>query len=617
MRPDELTRILESELLPLVEKPGRYIGGELNRVVKDHAGLEVTLALAFPDVYEVGMSHLGFKILYEIVNRLDWACAERAYAPWPDMEERMRERGVPLYSLETFTPLGDFDVVGFSLQYELCATNVLRMLDVAGIARTSEERLERGGPLVIGGGPCAFSCEPVAAYFDAVVLGDGEEAIVEVLGAVRAWKRSHDVRGDPEARRGLLRWLAANVAGVYVPQFYHVTYTAEGGVAAIERDYDDVPLPVERAVVRDLDTAPYPTAPVVPLVSAVHDRAVLEVMRGCTQGCRFCQAGMIYRPVRERRLETLMGQARKTLRQTGFDDISLSSLSTGDYSRIGELVTALADELRADATSISLPSLRIDTYSVNLAEQVARIKRTGITFAPETGTERLRAVINKPVRDSELLEAATEAYRRGWNVIKLYFMLGLPTETDEDIEAIAALIEKVSGTRAGHGARRGAVNVAVSCFVPKAHTPFQWLGFRPLAEFEAKIGALRGRVRSRAIKLRFHDPYRSYIEAVFSRGDRRLAPVVAEAVRLGARFDDWSEHFSFERWLAAFDATGVDPAAYAYREFAADAVLPWEHLSPRVDKAFLLAELERARAGELTGDCREVGCRLCGPICDG
>jgi radical SAM superfamily enzyme YgiQ (UPF0313 family) len=315
-------------------------------------------------------------------------------------------------------------------------------------------------------------------------------------------------------------------------------------------------------------------------------------------------------------METLMAQARKTLRQTGFDELSLSSLSTGDYSRIGELVTALADELRADATSISLPSLRVDTYSVHLAEQVARIKRTGITFAPETGTERLRAVINKPVRDSELLEAATEAYRRGWNVIKLYFMLGLPTETDEDVEAIAALIGKVSAARRAFDGRRGAVNVAVSCFVPKAHTPFQWLGYRPLAEFEAKIGALRRRVRSRAIKLRFHDPNRSYLEAVFSRGDRRLAPVVAEAVRLGARFDDWSEHFSFERWRAAFDATGVDPDSYAYREFAPDAVLPWQHLSPRVDKAFLLAELERARAGELTGDCREVGCRLCGPICD-
>ncbi len=616
MRPEEIVAALESELLPLVQKPGRYIGGELNRVVKDHAELDVTLALAFPDVYEVGMSHIGFKILYEVVNRLDWACAERVYAPWPDMADRMRERELPLYSLETFTPLRDFNVVGFSLQYELCATNVLRMLDLAGIARTSDERLERGGPLVIAGGPCAFSCEPLAPYFDAVVLGDGEAAIVEILEALRQAKRSQDVLGNPEARRAFLRRIATSVVGVYVPQFYHVTYDEAGGVAAIERDYDDIPLPVERAVVRDLDAAPYPTAPVVPLINVVHDRAVLEVMRGCTQGCRFCQAGMVYRPVRERRMETLLGQARNTLGATGFEEISLSSLSTGDYSQIRELVTALADELKDNATSIALPSLRVDTYSVELAEQVARIKRTGITFAPETGSERLRAVINKPVRDNELLEAATEAYRRGWNLIKLYFMIGLPTETDEDLDAIAALIAKVSGARRAHDGRRGAVNVAVSCFVPKAHTPFQWLGFRPLAEFKEKIRALRRRVRSRAIKLRFHNPERSYLEAVFSRGDRRLAPVVAEAVRLGARFDDWSEHFSFERWREAFDAAGVDPDSYAYREFAPDATLPWEHLSPRVDKTYLLAELERARRGELTGDCREVGCRLCGSVCD-
>jgi len=613
---EEFVAVLESELLPLVQKPGRYIGGELNRIAKDHAALDVTLALAFPDVYEVGMSHLGFKILYDVVNRLDWACAERAYAPWPDMEERMRERGVPLYSLETFTPLADFDLIGFSLQYELCATNVLRMLDLAGVPRTSDERLERGGPLIVAGGPCAFSCEPLAPYFDAVVLGDGEAAIVEILEAVRAWKRSNGPIRDGEARRELLHRLATTVGGMYVPQFYHVTYRENGEVETIVRDFDDLPLPVKRAVVRDLDAAPYPTAPVVPLINVVHDRAVLEVMRGCTRGCRFCQAGMIYRPTRERRMGTLLDQARRTLRATGLEEVSLASLSTGDYSQIRELVTALADELEADATSISLPSLRVDTYSVALAEQVSRIKRTGITFAPETGSERLRAVINKPLRDKDLIEAVTEAYRRGWNLVKLYFMIGLPTETREDLEAIAALIARVSEARKAHDGRRGAVNVAVSCFVPKAHTPFQWLGFRPLAEFEEKIRMLRDRVRSKAIKLRFHDPHRSYLEAVFARGDRRLAPVVAEAVRLGARFDDWSEHFSAERWRRAFDAAGVDPDAYAYRAFAPEATLAWEHLSPRVAKAYLLDELERARRGELTGDCREVGCLACGSVCE-
>ena len=616
MRPETLAAILETELLPHVQKPGRYVGGELNRTVKDHAALDVTLALAFPDVYEVGMSHLGLKILYEIVNRLDWACAERAFAPWPDMDERMRERAVPLYSLETYTPLAAFDLVGFSLQYELCATNVLRMLDLAGIARTAEERLERGGPIVIAGGPGAFSCEALAPYLDAVVLGDGEVVITQVLKKMRAAKRSADVTRNPEARRAFLHAIAASIGGVYVPQLYDITYNDNGAVRAIERRFDDLPLPVERAVVADLDSAPYPTAPVVPLINVVHDRAVLEVMRGCTQGCRFCQAGMIYRPVRERRLETLLDQGRKTLSATGFEEISLTSLSTGDYSRIRELVTALADELKDDATSIALPSLRIDTYSVELAEQVARIKRTGITFAPETGSERLRAMINKPVRDNDLLEAASEAYRRGWNLIKLYFMIGLPTETDEDLDAIAALIDRVSNARRAHDGRRGAINVAVSCFVPKAHTPFQWLGFRPLDEFTEKIRYLRERVRSKTVKLRFHDPKQSYLEAVFSRGDRRLAAVVAEAVRLGARFDDWSEHFRFERWLQAFDGVGLDPGAYAHREFPLDAVLPWDHLSPRVDKTFLLAELERARRGELTPDCRRAGCRLCGSVCD-
>ena len=616
MRPDMLAAILETELLPRVQKPGRYVGGEINRVVKDHAALDATLALAFPDVYEVGMSHVGFKILYEIVNRLDWACAERAFAPWPDMDERMRERGVPLYTLETYTPLGAFDLVGFSLQYELCASNVLRMLDLAGIARTSEERLERGGPIILAGGPGAFSCEALAPYLDAVVLGDGEVVIVEILKRLREAKRHIAVTCDPEARRAFLHAIATTVAGVYVPQFYRIAYDDDGAVRSIEREFDDLPLPVERAVVADLDAAPYPTAPVVPLINVVHDRAVIEVMRGCTQGCRFCQAGMIYRPVRERRLETLLDQGRKTLGATGFDEISLASLSTGDYSRIRELVTTLADELKDDAVSIALPSLRIDTYSVELAEQVARIKRTGITFAPETGSERLRAVINKPVRDNDLLEAATEAFRRGWNLIKLYFMIGLPTETTEDLDAIAALIDRVSNARRAHDGRRGAINVAVSCFVPKAHTPFQWLGFRPLEEFETKRRHLRERVRSKAIKLRFHDPKQSYLEAVFSRGDRRLAAVVAEAVRLGARFDDWSEHFSFERWLRAFDAVGLDPDLYAHREFAPEAVLPWDHLSPRIDKAFLLAEFERARRGELTPDCRREGCRLCGSVCD-
>ncbi|MBN1916329.1 MAG: TIGR03960 family B12-binding radical SAM protein [Verrucomicrobia bacterium] len=611
-----LAAILETELLPHVQKPGRYIGGELNRTVKDHTALDVTLALAFPDVYEVGMSHLGFKILYEIVNSLDWACAERAFAPWPDMDERMRERGVPLHTLETFTLLSDFDLVGFSLQYELCATNVLHMLDLAGIPRTAEERLERGGPIILAGGPGAFSCEALAPYLDAVVLGDGEVVIVEILKKMREAKRDADVTRSSSARRAFLHAAAVSVGGVYVPQFYDVTYEVSGAVRSIERAFDDLPLPIERTVVADLDAAPYPTAPIVPLINVVHDRAVVEVMRGCTQGCRFCQAGIIYRPVRERRLETLLDQGHKILASTGLEELSLASLSTGDYSRIRELVTTLANELKADATSIALPSLRIDTYSVELAEQVARIKRTGITFAPETGSERLRAVINKSVHDNELLEAATEAYRRGWNLIKLYFMIGLPTETDEDLDAIAVLIDRVSNARRAHDGRRGAVNVAVSCFVPKAHTPFQWLGFRPLEEFSEKIRYLRERVRSKAIKLRFHDPKQSYLEAVFSRGDRRLASVVAEAVRLGARFDDWSEHFRFERWLQAFSGVDVNPNAYAHRAFALDAMLPWDHLSPRVDKAYLLAELDRARRGEFTPDCRREGCRLCGSVCD-
>lgn len=599
--PPQMRSVLEKEILPAVSRPGRYIGSELNIIRKDHSAVDVTVALAFPDLYEIGMSHLGIQILYETINRLNWAAAERVFAPLVDMERKLREKNVPLYSLETFTPLRDFDVVGFSLSYELCYTNVLNMLDLAGIPLRFSERCREGGPLVIAGGLGAFVPEPMWEFIDLFVVGDGEEVIVELLEEFRARELKARVRSSSSARLEFLRTVAKKVAGIYVPHFYRTEYASDGTLLRTTADGvvdDDIPEIVQKRTVVDLASSPYPEKPVVPLVDVVHNRAVVEIARGCGRGCRFCQARSIYRPVRELPPSEIVRRAIGAIQSTGFEEISLSSLSTGDHSDIQTILSLLAGFSKESHTAISLPSLRPDSFSVELLEQIGSSKKSGITLAVEAGTGRLRAVINKRIADEDVLSAAEAAYRHGWRVVKLYFMIGLPTETDQDIVALARLVQDIADVRKGVDGRRGDVNVSVACFVPKAHTPFQWEKFHNMLELKRKISYTKRLIRGRNIKLKFHDPEKSYLEAVFSRGDRRLSAVIHSAWSKGCRLDDWSEHFSLSRWLDAFRESNIDPDFYAYRERPSEEVFPWDHISCGLSKRFLRKERERAMAAE-------------------
>ncbi len=594
-----LLPILEKEILPEVTRPGRYTGSELNIIRKDHSRVDVTVALAFPDVYEIGMSNLGIRILYEVINRLDWAAAERVFAPWVDMEQKMREKRLPLYSLETFTPIRDFDIVGFSLGYELCYTNVLNMLDLSGIPLRFQERCEAGGPLVIAGGLGAFVPEPMWEFIDLFVVGEAEDAIVEILREYRAGGFRQKIRSRPEARTDFLRALARKYDGMYVPHFYRVEYDLDGKLLRTEPKEKNIPSTVRKRTVPDLKDAVYPQRPIVPLVGVVHDRAVLEVMRGCGRGCRFCQAGVLYRPVRELPVHEIVDRAKQLIHATGYEEISLSSLSTGDHSQIEEVVSSLSECFRSDRTAVSLPSLRPGTFSIELLDRIRATKKTGLTLAVEAATPRLRNVINKRLRNEDILDAARAAYSHGWNLIKLYFMIGLPTETDEDIVALADLVQEIADTRKAVDGKRGQVNVSIACFVPKAHTPFQWERFCSILELKRKISYTKRLIRGRNIKLKFHQPERSYLEAVFSRGDRRLSSVAHRAWSKGCRLDDWSEHFRFDRWMEAFRECGVDPDLYACRERTSDEVFPWDQItcgvSPRwADRQFLIRERDKA-----------------------
>ncbi len=586
--------VLEHDVLPEVNRPGRYIGSELNIVRKEHSSVDVTVALAFPDVYEIGMSNLGVRILYEVINRLEWAAAERVFAPWVDMERKMRDKGLPLYSLETFTPIKDFDIVGFSLGYELCYTNVLNILDLSGIALRFRERCEGGGPLVIAGGLGAFVPEPMWEFIDLFVVGEAEEAIVEVLRAYRSAGFGHKIRLNPSARLDFLKYMARKYEGMYVPHLYRVEYDADGKLLYTEPKEKGIPPIVRKRSVPDLESAVYPEKPLVPLVGVVHDRAVLEVMRGCGRGCRFCQAGVLYRPVRELPAEEIVNRAKQLIHATGYEEISLSSLSTGDHSQIEEVVSRLSECFHAERTAVSLPSLRPDTFSVKLLGKTRATKKTGITLAVEAGTPRLRRVINKNLREEDVLDAAGAAYSQGWNLIKVYFMIGLPTETDEDIVALANLVQTIADTRKAVDGRRGHVNVSIACFIPKAHTPFQWERFHTIVELKRKISYIRSLIRGKKIKLKFHQPERSYLEAVFSRGDRRLSAVIYRAWAKGCRLDDWSEHFRFDLWMEAFRECCVDPDFYACRERTPEEVLPWDHISSGIGKQFFIRGREKA-----------------------
>lgn len=592
-------------LLKQVEKPARYTGGELNITTKTDASLR--FALCFPDVYEVGMSHLGSRILYNIINKSPDMICERAYCPWPDMESTLRSNGIKLFSLENKRPLDEFDIVGFSLLYEMCYTNILTMLDLAGIERRASRRGE-DAPLVICGGPCVCNAEPIADFFDAVLIGDGEEMILDVSYAVLEAKRLN------KSKRELLETLS-KIDGVYIPSFYEPEYDSNGGFTKLSAKSNAAPEKVQRRVVKDLEHAEYLGKLVVPYMSIVHDRVALEVFRGCTRGCRFCQAGYIYRPVRERTKETVMKYAHELIACTGYDEISLFSLSTGDYSAIHELVPEIIDEFTKQKISIALPSLRIDSFLKNDLEKMQQTRKTGLTFAPEAGTQRLRDVINKCVTEDDLLNTVRDAFESGWNGVKLYFMIGLPTETEEDILGIAELARKVSKVfysmpkeQRGKGLR---LNVSASSFVPKPFTPFQWEPQDTVEQLKEKQHLLREALRGiRGVEFSYHAPYVSELEGVFARGDRRLAAVVEKAYENGARFDSWDEYFSLEAWNKAFEACGLNKDMFAHRRRDIAQALPWDHLDMLVKKEYLENEYKKALCGDTTKDCRK-GCNGC------
>ncbi|GAW93328.1 TIGR03960 family B12-binding radical SAM protein [Calderihabitans maritimus] len=600
------------KILPKVEKPTRYLGTEWNAVHKPWDDVAVKMAFAFPDVYEVGMSHLGLRILYGLVNEQKDMLMERVFAPWVDMEEMLRQYNLPLFTLESYRPLSEFDVVGFTLQYEMSYTNVLNMLNLAGIPLRSIDRTSKH-PLIIAGGPCALNPEPLADFIDIFLLGESEELLLEVLAVIKKNKKN-GLRAD----RDRVMEEVVKIPGVYVPAFYDVTYQ-EGKFKKIEPNRPGVPKRIKKRVVADLDKAYFPTNPIVPFMEIVHDRIMLEVLRGCTRGCRFCQAGIIYRPVRERSPQTLLKQAEELVRKTGHDEISLTSLSTTDYSCIEPLINRLVNIYGEQGVGISLPSLRADAFSVGLAEEIQRVRKTGLTFAPEAGTQRLRDVINKGVTEEALLEAAQAAFSAGWTSIKLYFMIGLPTETEKDLEGIAELARKVvelgQKTLKEQGVRkRVKVTVSVSSFVPKPHTPLQWEPQDEIEVLKKKQSYLKSLLRDRHITYNWHAAEVSFLEAVFAKGDRQLGKVLEAAWRKGCKFDSWTEHFRFQSWLDAFKECNVDPGFYAHRKIKYDEVLPWDHIDVGVTKKYLIREHQKALRGEITGDCRFVNCPGCG-IC--
>jgi radical SAM family uncharacterized protein len=591
------------DILPQVSKPARYMGNEVNMIKKEWEPCRIKMAFAFPDVYEVGMSHVGSKILYGLINEKTDHLMERVYAPWPDMEEEMRRQGISLYTLESFKPLRDFDLLGFTLQYELAITNVLNMLDMAGIPVWSRERDEEY-PLIIAGGPVVFNPEPYADFFDLFLIGDGEEMLPEFLDC--CWENRHLPKGE-------LLLKLAELEGVYLPSLYRVDYQEDGRLKQMTPKLNSLPLTVRKRVVRDLDQAYFPERPVLPYMNIVHDRAVLEVMRGCQRGCRFCHAGMVYRPVRERSLETLQRQADQQLANTGYEEISLTSLSTLDYSGVDPLVKELVQAYQHQGTGVSLPSLRVDAFSIELANEVQKVRKTTLTLAPEAGTQRLRDAINKNVSEEQLLQAVKAAFQSGWLSLKLYFMIGLPGETEADLLGILDLLEKVRDLGDQYARKKVEIRASIASFVPKAHTPFQWQAQNSIQELEQKRRLLTLSKRRR-IKLSFHDSKTSYLEGVLSRGDRRLSLPIYRAWQKGCKFDGWSEYFNFGKWLEAFQEAEIDTDFYTTRSRSYDEVLPWDFIDIGVSKAFLKAENEKASQGIITEDCRWHECEGCG-IC--
>jgi len=593
------------DLVYTIQKPSRYLGDEVNLPRKDWAGSKVRFALAFPDVYEVGMSHLGILLLYHILNQQEWVGAERVFAPWPDMEARLRTSGAPLVSLESATPLNHFDVVGFSLQYELSYTNVLTMLELGGIPLHSSSRLENL-PLVIGGGPNVFNPEPLAPFFDAFVLGDGEEVVVEIAEIVEEWKTQG---GD---RLELLQKLS-ELEGLYVPQFFEPVYHSKDRIVEIRPRFADKPR-VRKRIMPSLAQNRLPANPLIPCTRIIHDRLSLELARGCTRGCRFCQAGFIYRPVRERTPSEILEAAEQGLLSTGHEELSLLALSVGDYGNIPALLQNLMRYHRYGQVAISLPSLRVGTLDEAMIRAIKQVRKTGFTLAPEAGSERLRRVINKGISETDLLDEVRTIYSSGWPLIKLYFMMGLPTETSEDLCSVIELTMKIWKEAAAHKRRRR-LNVSVSTFVPKPHTPFQWESQLSLTEMEKNIDFFKQRLRKKGLQFKWNHPWQSVLEGVFSRGDRRLGQVLLKAQKLGCRFDGWSDQLRVDLWQRAFAEKGIDPLSYGQRSRDLEEILPWSHLDCGVSKDYLWDEYEKALAEEFTPDCRTDRCNTCG-VCD-
>lgn len=596
---------ISDDILFKVEKPARYIGGELNSFYKDKEKVDIRYAFCFPDVYEVGMSHLGMKILYYVLNKREDTYCERAFTPWPDMERLMRDNNIPLYTLETKDSLKEFDFLGFTLQYEMSYTNILNMLNMADIPLRATDRGEED-PIVMCGGPCAYNPEPLYNIADLFVIGEGEEIIHEILDVYQETKG--------KGKEVFLRE-AAHIPGVYVPSLYEVDYHVEGTIKEIKPLFEDVPAKIRKRIVPELNDIVYPNELIVPYTEIVHDRIMLETFRGCTRGCRFCQAGMVYRPVREKKASTLVEQADQLIRSTGYEEVSLSSLSICDYSDIEKLLHAVVEKYKDKNVGVSLPSLRIDSFSVDLIKEIQKVRKTGLTFAPEAGSQRMRDVINKGVTEENLIDSVRSAFSAGWSTIKLYFMIGLPYETIDDVKGIADLAEKVVAEyyKVPKEIRHKGLKVTVSSsiFVPKPFTPFQWAPQDRMPSVKEKIRELKGAIKSRAIHYSWHESPVSYMEAIFARGDRRICEVLIKAFEKGAKFDGWSEYFNFDIWMQALAECSVDGDFYAYRERSYDEILPWDIIDIGIDKDFLIRENERAKAAELTPDCR-LGCASCG-----
>lgn len=596
------------EILLQVEKPARYIGNEINMVIKKPEDVDIRIAFCFPDVYEVGMSHLGLQILYYFFNRRSDTYCERCFAPWYDMEEKMRERSMPLFALETGDELKKFDFVAFTLQYEMSYTNIINMLDLADIPIWAKDRSEED-PIVIAGGPCAYNPEPLAEIVDIFYIGEGEVSYDEFLDVYKEHKKNGGTKEEFLEK-------CLKIEGMYIPKFYDVKYKENGEIEAFTPNHKDAPKTIKKVIVRDMDTAFYPDKQLVPLIETVHDRVTLEVFRGCIRGCRFCQAGYVYRPVREKSCGKLLGLADSLIKNSGHEEISLTSLSTGDYREFADLANALIDNYAKDSVSISLPSLRIDAFSLELMEKVQAVRKSGLTFAPEAGTQRLRDVINKGITEEEILNGCAMAFSGGWTRVKLYFMVGLPTETDDDLYGIVklsnAIVEKFFEIpKEDRKGRPISVTVSSACFVPKPFTPFQWTAQSTVDEFMRKQRYVKTNMNRKQVKYNYHEPELSSLEGVLARGDRRVGQVIYRAWQLGAKFDSWSELFKYDAWMQAFEDTGVSKEFYANRERSYEEILPWDHIDIGVSKKFFINEMEKAKAETVTLNCRKQ-CSGCG-----